>query len=404
MLQNIPFVSSYPLESLRDFVKNKILPTALEREKTYCFPIEQYQKLHTLGYLQAVVPRQYGGEGLSTTDLTWVFREIGYGSAGMSISMAGNCLALVCISTASESSQVKEKVFKEVLEKFSLSSFCFTEPDTGSDVFRIKTRAKTIENGYLLSGKKCFVTNANFADHYVVIAKHEVLSNLPHVNSPETLSQSKKNGFSIFYIPRKSEGLQIGKPYRKMGLRDSNTSEIFLDQVFVPFEHRIGLEGEGMKIAFRSIQRSRIFLAATAYGLCKRAYDITQSYLEKRVLYGAPLLTQPSIRGKLMDLKTKLEASWLLTCLAAAQWDVGNESFEFSSMAKLFAGQTTVQMVGSCVELFGGWGCMEEYEIEKLYRDAKFFEILEGPTFVQHAILAKEILPHFSGSTLKVAA
>ncbi len=372
------------LNSLTEFVKKDILPTAKDRDEKESFPYEAHQQLHQLGWSRCFLPTEFGGMGATSEDLVHVYREIAYGSPGIATSMAANMLAMVPILIAG-SKEMRTNIAKEYNEKFSLSSFCFTEPDHGSDVLRIETVAKKTNGGYLLSGKKCFITNANYAERFLVVAK------LENGGSP-------KKAMGLFLINKNAKGLSIGTAYSKLGLRDSNTSEIFLDDVFVPISNLVGEEGQGFAIACRSIQRSRIMLSASAIGLCNRAGDITRKYLLERNLYGKPLLSQATITNQLGQLYAEKEAIWLLIKAAANAWDAGDTSFQLSSTAKLLSGQLAMKFASACTELFGGWGCTKEYEIERIYRDAKFYEIMEGPSFVQLAILSKELFPELQAA------
>jgi alkylation response protein AidB-like acyl-CoA dehydrogenase len=382
--------SANELETLSDFVNEKILPGSKERDESESFPVEIFRELHTLGWTRCFIPEAQGGLGANTADLTQIFRKVAYASPGIATSMAGNMLAFVPILLRG-SDELRDNVIHDYQNNFSLSSFCFTEPDHGSDVMRIETNATPAEGGYLITGKKCFVTNANYAKRYLVVAKIKGMEN-------------PKRGMGLFLIEGRPDGFSVGSAYSKLGLRDSNTGEVFFDQVFVPTSHLIGKEGEGFEIACKSIQRSRIMLAASAVGLCDRAGDLARDYLKQRVLYGKPLLTQQAITNLLGQLYAEKEALWLLIQSAAEAWDAEDFSFKLSSMAKLMSGQLAMRFASACLELFGGWGCTKEYEIERVYRDAKFYDIMEGPSFVQLAILAKELFPELQTIAKQKAA
>lgn len=365
------------LEAVRRFVREELRPRAAAWDKTHMFPIEAFRKFHELGWLQAFVPETLGGAGLSSLKLCDLMREVGAGSAGFATSLIAVMLAGVPVVEFG-SEELKRRSVQRFSEHFSLWSFCFTEPDAGSDVFRIRTRARRVDGGYRLVGQKCFATNANFAEHFVVIALIQGAEN------PRAASIA-------LYLPRSSAGLAFGEPWAKLGHRSSNTTEVFFEDVFVPAEHRIGKESEGFRVAFHSLQRSRLFFAAAAAGVCDYAGELVLADLKQRVRYDKPLLAQPVIQDRLADMYTRKEAAWQLTRHAAKLWDAGRESLTESSMAKLFSGNMAVDFVGNCMELLGGPGYAEDAEIARLYRDAKLFEIIEGPSFVQKAIIAKEL-------------
>lgn len=369
--------NQYILEELKKFVKSEIAPYETTWDKENTFPLDIFKQLHRLGWLQSFIPTHLGGLGLSTSTLCQMYKTIAQESRGITTSMAGNMLAFLPIIKHG-SKKLQDKIIKRYLNDFFLMSFCFTEPDSGSNVFNIKTNANKVDKGFVLNGKKCFVTNANYSEYLLVVAVNKDITN-------------SKNNFSLFCIPKNSKGVKVASAYNKIGHRSSNTSEIFFEDVFVPLENCIGLDGNGINIAFDSIQRSRIFLSSSAIGLCEKAFDITCNYLENRSIYGKPLLSKEQIRGKLSDLYTKKHAGWLLTLDAAEKWDSGDNSFVPSSMAKLYCGNIAMDFSRECMEFFGAWGLTKEYPIELLYRDAKFYEILEGATFVQQAIISKEI-------------
>lgn len=391
MTTHIQIKPDLPLEDLRKFVRDKILPGARERDDADIFPLEILKELHGMGYMVPFVPEALGGMGISSPNLMAIGREISYGSPGIACTMAGNMLSLVPVLRFG-SEGLRRQVAKRIMSGLSLGSFCFTEPHSGSDILNIATRAERVPGGYRITGSKCFITNATYADHFVVMAK------LSHV------SDSKK-AMTAFYIPRDAQGLSVGKPLKKLGQRDSDTTEVFFESVFVPEEHRLAEEGDGFKVAVMSLERSRTFFAAAAVGLCDRARDLAVGFLTEREHYGKPLITQPNIRALLSGLETELHAAWYLTSASASRWDAGEFDLRHSSMAKMYAGKLAVKYTSEVLELFGGWGFTREFEIERLYRDAKLYEIIEGPTFVQHVIIAKELFPEpRSGADRKKAA
>jgi acyl-CoA dehydrogenase len=332
-----------------------------------------------MGIIQAFVPAELGGSGMKTSEIIAIAREIAYASPGIACTMAGNMLSLVPIFKFG-SDKLRKEVAEQVLSRLSLGSFCFTEPHSGSDILSIHTQAKRVPGGYSISGQKCFITNAGFADHFVVMAK---MANV----------ESAKHAMTAFYIPVGTKGLSVGKPLKKLGQRESNTTEVFFDDVFIPEEYCIGGEGNGFKVAVTSLERSRTLFAASAVGVCDRAFDLVNDFLGGREHYGSPLLSQPAIRSLLAQLQTETRAAWYLTCASASFWEAGAPELQHSSMAKMYAGQVCVKVTSAILELFGGWGFTREFEIERLYRDAKLFEIIEGPTFVQQIIIGKELFP-----------
>lgn len=381
MIQPLHLTSNLDLSPLQQYVREKIIPTSKKADQDSIFPIEIYQDLHRMGWLTSFVPQEFGGMGLPSTEMIHISKELAYGSCGVFTSTLINLLALSPIILYARPS-LKSTLCREFIEDFCLWSYCMTEPDVGSDIANLKTTAVRVPGGYLLNGKKCFITNATVSKHLVVFA------NLGR-------KRGERSNLCAFYLPAHSPGISRHGPLEKMGQRDSDTGELFFENVFVPEHHLIGKEGEGLRIAFHCLQRSKTMIAAAAVGASYRALELITEYLQDRVLYGKPLLAQPTIYSQLADLHTKVEASWLLTCKAAATWDT-NLSFAVkeASMAKSFSTDAAVHLMNEVLELFGGYGFCKEFEIERLYRDVKVFEIYEGPTLVQHALIARELFPH----------
>lgn len=374
----VSFRPSFDLSELRSFVRNRILPDAAKWDQSEVFPVSILKELHQQGYMTAFIPQSDGGMGASMLEMVRIARELSYGSRGVACTLAAQMAALRPILDYGDSS-LRARVLESV-HQGALVSFCFTEPDAGSDAGGIRTKAVRCDGGYLLSGMKCFITNAEFSQHFVVIAR---------TGDDQAASHSR---LSAFYVPAGTPGLSCGSSISKIGFRDSNTAEVFLDNVFVPEGARLGNEGQGIELMLRTLQRSRTFLAAAAVGLCDRAFDLSTKYLESRIHYGKPLLDQPQIRAKLADMEVRAYALWLLTCESAVLCESGEVSPFASSGAKFLGGETAMAYASAAMDLFGAWGCASEYEIGRLFRDAKIFQVIEGPAFVLQSIIARELL------------
>ncbi len=381
-LKQIPVQTDLDLSSLKTFVRDEILPFVNDKNRPKEFPKQILESLHQQGWVQAYIPTSLGGSGISTSDLIHVMREIAYGSSGIGTSIVANILGALPVLNYGNKN-LAQKLAQESIQRFSLWSLCMTEPETGSDVGHLVTRASRVPGGYRIQGKKCFITNANHADHYTVFASVVDSSG----------ADARTSQVTAFYIPAHEKGVRRGAVLEKLGQMESDTGEIFFDDVFVPEENRVGAEGEGLAIAFHSLQRSRVLISAMGVGICERAAHLLENDLNYRMRYGKPLLKQPVIYSLLAELYTQCEAAWLLTCQAAAVWDTGEKSLRESSMAKLFSADATVNFVNEVLELFGGYGYTTEFEISRLYRDAKLLEIYEGPSFVQQVLVAKELFP-----------
>ncbi len=376
---NIPLEPSIDLGSLTHFVREQILPRQQTPVVGGEFSMELLKKLHQLGWLQSYVPKEYGGIGLSTSDLLFISREIAYGSAGVFSTFHSNMVGhLAIILYAKEA--LRRRLSQAYVDTFSLWSFCVTEPNSGSDVLNLQTNARRVPGGYRLSGHKAFISNANYSDHLFVLAR---LSS----------GSEKRAHLTGFYLPANSPGVTRGTAYVKMGQADSNTSELFFEDVFIPDEHLVGDEGGGLKILQHCIQRSKTLIAGAGVGISQRAGDLVRLELGQRIRFGKPLLSQPTINSFLAQLYTEVQASWLLASHAAVVWDSGSFAIQEASMAKLFSANTAVRFVNEAVELFGAYGYMQEFEIERLYRDVKLLEIYEGASNIQRILIAKELFP-----------
>lgn len=310
-------------------------------------------------------------------DLLWVARELAYGSLGIGTSALINILAPTAVTSFARP-EVKRELCRKYIQEFGLWSYCMTEAEAGSDLDSLGTLARRVDGGYLLNGEKTFITNGSISDHLVVYARLE--------DPP-----SRIRSLSAFYVAGDSHGVHRGEPLATMGLAGSNTASVRFHNVFVPEEHLLGEEGSGLEINTRCLQRSKTLIAGAAVGLSSRAFDLTVSYLARRVLYRRPLLRQPAIRHQIAQLWTEVEASWLLACSAGEAWDTGQASVKQVSMAKMFAAHTAVKCVGEFLELLGGRGYLCDFEMERLYRDAKVLEIYEGPTLIQQLLIAGEL-------------
>jgi alkylation response protein AidB-like acyl-CoA dehydrogenase len=371
--------SAIDLGSLRDFVRAEVIPNANAARADSPFPERLYRRLHELGWLQAFVPRELGGSGVSTLDMLCICRELGYGSTGVFSSTIVNMLALTPILLHARP-ELRQELAREFTSRFFLWSYAMTEADTGSNIAATKTVARPVAGGYRLSGRKAFITNAGVAEKLVTFAQVMV---------------SGKPRLTCFYVPGDAKGVTRGKPLAKLGQHDSNTSEVYFDDVFVPEAHRIGEEGAGLKIAFQALQRSKTMIAGAGVGLCRRAFELVTAHLAARTIFPKPLLSFSAIRNQLAELETRSRAAWLLACDAAQAWDngvaVGDPALRQASMAKAFGADTTVTYAEEVLELFGGYGFTEEFEISRLYRDCKVLEIYEGPTLVQNALIARTL-------------
>lgn len=367
------------LPEVKAFITQQVVPNLRKWEDDAEIPETAWRELHAMGLWNLAVPRELGGEEATTSFLAEVMKELAYGSSALATAFTASMMSGLCIFFAGEA-PLRRKYAERVLGHGDVSAFAMTEKEGGSDLSNIQTTAKVVPGGYLLNGEKCFVTNANIAKHFVILAR------LEH-------ERRASRGLTMFYVPADTPGLQIDTPYKKFGQNAVRTCPVTLHEVFVPDEHRLGEHGSARDLSYRILQRSRCFLAAGAIGLCSRADEVAKDYLSKRIILRRSLLSQPVIRHLFTQLNTEKEAAWQLILSAAKDWDDNAPSLHRINMAKLFAAQVANRFVGGMMELYGGWSYTDTYEIEQLQRDVKFYEAVEGPAFVQQILISRGIFP-----------
>ncbi|WP_414645173.1 acyl-CoA dehydrogenase family protein [Candidatus Deferrimicrobium sp.] len=368
-------------EALRElghkFSANEIRPRAAEWDRDGVFPLELFRKAFDLGLMTGFIPEILGGQGLTMLDACILEEEISWGCSGVATSMNANSLALGPILLAGTMEQ-KRAFVQPFATEFRFASFCLTEPGAGSDAGGIATKARRDGDGYVLNGRKCFITNGAHASQYTVFAS--------------TDRSRGHRGLSAFVVPRETPGVSTGKKEDKMGQRASETSDVLFEEVRVPEPNRIGAEGEGFKIAMRTIDYARAGVAAMAVGVARAAYEHAAEYGRQRVQFGQPIAMNQAIYFLLADMATDIEAARLLTWKAAWLADQGKRNTKESSFAKAFAADLAMRVATDAVQIFGGYGYMKDYPVEKLMRDAKLLQIFEGTSQIQRMVIAKETL------------
>jgi alkylation response protein AidB-like acyl-CoA dehydrogenase len=361
----------------REFAEKEIIPVAAEYDEQDKFPFPVLQKMWETGLVNYSVPEELGGAGLDTFTSCLVTEELGRGCAGITTAASANSLAFYPILIAGTEEQ-KKKFIPPITGKGGFAAFCLTEPNAGSDAASVATSAKAVEGGYLLNGGKCFITNGDVADLFVVFA---------------TVDKSKGlKGLTAFAVP-KSEGISVGKKELKMGIRASSTVVVNFDNVFVPKENVLGAEGRGFNVAMQTLDTSRPMIGALAVGVARGAYEVALKYSKERVQFGQPIANFQMIQAMLADMATRIDAARLLVWRAAAMVDRKEASFaKESAMSKLFAGDTAMDVTTDAVQILGGYGYSREYPVEKYMRDAKIMQIYEGTNQIQRLVIAGNIL------------
>jgi acyl-CoA dehydrogenase len=362
----------------REFAEKEIRPRAAEYDEESTHPADVIAQAHELGLMNPHVPEEYGGLSLPGFDGMLIGEELSWGCSGIAVSIVANTLGAGPVLLAGSDEQKREWL-PQLLEEPLLCSFGLTEPDAGSDVARIKTTALRRGDEYVLNGSKTFITNAGHAAWTVVFAK--------------TDASKGHRGLSAFVVPMDSPGVAVEKHLDKMGQRSTDTSAFSLQDVVVPAANRIGEEGDGFKIAMLTLDFTRPGTAAGAVGVAQAALDYAVEYAKERVTFDVPIAMHQGVSFLVADMATEIEAARLLVWQAAWMLDsgYGRRATLYSSFAKRFSADTAMKVTTDAVQIFGGYGYIKEYPVEKLMRDAKLFQIYEGTSQIQRLVIAREI-------------
>ena len=362
----------------REFAEHEIRPKAAEYDEHQTHPADVIAKAHEVGLMNVHLSEELGGLGLPGFEGMLIGEELSWGCAGMAVSIVANTLGAAPVLIAGTDEQKREWL-PPLLESPVLCSFALTEPDAGSDAARIKTMADRRGDEYVLNGSKMFISNAGHAAWSVVFAS--------------TDRSRGHRGLSAFVVPMDSEGVVVEKHLDKMGQRSTDTSAFALNDVVVPAANRLGEEGDGFKIAMQTLDFTRPGTAAGAVGVAQAAYEYSVEYAKERVTFDVPIAMHQGVSFLVADMAAEIEAARLLTWQAAWMLDAGfgRRATLYSSFAKRFSADTAMKVTTDAVQIFGGYGYIKEYPVEKLMRDAKLFQIYEGTSQIQRLVIAREI-------------
>ena len=361
----------------REFAQKEIAPLAAHYDQTSEFPWPIVEKAYEAGLMNPNVPTEYGGPGLKLFDEILINEELAWGCAGISASLTINNVAALPLIIAGSEEQ-KKKYLGRLTGDRQLMAYAVTEPNAGSDAAAIQTKAERAGDEYILSGTKQFITNASVANFYIVFAV--------------TDRTAKHRGISAFIVERDWPGVTPGRKDDKMGQRASNTAQLIFEDVRVPRENLLGAEGDAFKIAMGTLDRSRPGAGILAVGVARRAFEEAVKYATERETFGVPISHHQAIQFKIADMATHIQAARWLCWHAAWLVDQGKRSSREASMAKCFSADMAVQVTSEAVQIFGGYGYVKDYVVEKLYRDAKVFQIYEGTSEIQRTVIAREVL------------
>ena len=365
-------------QTVRKFAQGEITPHVKEWDEKAQFPQEIIPKLGELGVLGIVIPEQQGGAGLGYVESVIAIEELARVDASIALTVVAHSFLCGNHILQSGSKEQRQKYLPALASGEKLGCWSLTEPEAGSDAASIRTRATRGSDGWLLNGSKVFATNGSYADVYVVTA----------VSQPGR----GHRGISSFVVEKGSSGLRLGRQEHKLGMRASDTAELFLEDCRVPEENLLGKEGRGFMDCLRVLDGGRIVLAAMAVGLAQGAFEAGLRYSQQRRQFAKPISQFQAIQWKLADMATEIEAARLLTFQAAWRKDRRLPMARHASMAKLFAGEVAVRAASEALQIHGGYGFLKDYPVEKFYRDAKLLTIGEGTSEIQRLIIARHLL------------
>jgi len=365
-------------DTLADFAEREIKPHSSAWDKDDIFPRHVVEQLGELGFLGVAFPEKYGGGGADTLSQVLVVEGLARYDAGIALA----CAAHMSLSSGHiamfASEEQRAHYLPDMIPAKKLGAWCLTEPSSGSDAAAMKTRATRVGDNYTINGSKLFITNGSAAQVYVVMAVTDAAAN--------------RSGVSAFIVDRATAGLSNGRKIEKLGLHSSDTAEVIFENVRVPASNLIGELGMGYRQTLKVLEAGRIGIAGWAAGIARGAFEDATAYAKERRQFGKAIADFQAIQWMLADMATRIEASWLLMCRAAALKDAGKPFAREASMAKLYASETAMWTTTKAVQIHGGYGYVTDFPVERYMRDAKLSEIGEGTSEVQRMIIAKSLL------------
>ena len=365
--------------SIREFAQNEIAPIAREYDEAERFPKQQLDGLAEMGLLGMIIPEEYGGAGFESVSYALALEEIARADASVAviISVTNSVCCYPILSFGTE--EQKKKFLIPLANGEEIGAFCLSEPHAGSDATNLKTRAVADGNEYIINGTKSWVTNGGEAETHIVMAV--------------TGENNGKKEVTAFIVEKGRDGLSVSSVEHKLGQRASKTTEMNFEDVRVPKENVLGGVGNGMRVAFSSLDNGRIGIASLSVGIAQAAYEESLEYAKDRYAFGKPIAELQAIQHKLADMATEIEAARLLTLQAASMKDSGHKKTGvYASMAKLFASEMSNKVCGDAIQIHGGNGYSRHYNVEKYYRDARITTIYEGTSEIQKIVIARELL------------
>lgn len=365
--------------SIKEFAQNEIAPLAREYDEEEKFPRPQLEGLAELGLLGMIIPEEYGGAGFDSVSYSLALEEIAKADASVAviISVTNSVCCYPILSFGTE--EQKKKFLEPLATGEQLGAFCLSEPHAGSDATNLKTRAVADGDDYIINGTKSWVTNGGESDTHIVMAV--------------TGENNGKKEVTAFIVEKERDGLSVSSVEHKLGQRASKTTEMSFVDVRVPKENMLGELGQGMRVAFNSLDNGRIGIGSLAIGIAQAAFEEAKEYSKDRVAFGKPIAEHQAIQFKLADMATEIEAARLLTLQAASMKDANHKKTgTYASMAKLYASEMANKVCADAIQIHGGNGYSREYNVEKYYRDARITTIYEGTSEIQKIVISRGVL------------
>jgi hypothetical protein len=364
-------------DALRTFAQERLAPNAARWDREHHFPKDELKELAQLGAFGVAVPEQYGGAGLDYVALALVLEEIAAGDGGTSTVISVNNCPVCSIAMTYANAAQKERWLRPLAQGDLLGAFALTEPHTGSDAAALRTTAVRDGDHYVLNGTKQFITSGKNGDVAIVMAV--------------TDKAAGKKGISAFWVPTDTPGYIVAGIEQKMGQHSSDTAQIVFDQCRVPAENLIGEEGQGYKIALSGLEGGRIGIASQSVGMARAAFEAALAYAKERESFGTPIFDHQAVQFRLAEMAMQIEAARQLILHAASMKDAGLPCLKEAAMAKLFASEMAERVVSSAMQVFGGYGYVADFPVERIYRDVRVCQIYEGTSDIQKILIARAL-------------
>ena len=365
------------VKMIHDFCEKEIKPNVAQWDRDGYFPLEEvYNKLFEMGIHLLDIPEENGGLGFDKTTSALIFEELGKYDAGIAVSIGACGLGFKPLLVAGTPEQ--QQLFCELIADGGFAAFALTEPSAGSDAGGVRTTAKQEGDEWVINGSKCFITCAEYAQVFTVIA--------------QTDKSKGVKGLTAFLVEADRPGISIGNHEDKMGIRTSNTCDVFFDNLRVPSDHIIGKVGDGFKIAMMTLDMARPVVGAVATGISQTCVDIAKDYMKQRVQFGKPLAALQALQFKLADMEIATQTSRAMVYHVMELEDAGIKCSKEAAIAKCYAGDCAMKNAIECVQILGGYGYSREYPAEKLMRDAEIYQIFEGTNEIQRVVIANNLL------------